>query len=366
NKALEDLTGAGREFIMGRNALEGPIRVPDFEGHAKRSLSGERTSSRDFELTRKGHPPRWCWARFSPLRDTDGTVSGVVIAITDVTQRKNLEDEARESEETLRHVLDAMGDALTITDLEGTIWEVNREFTEFTGYTKREVRGTTFPYPWLLEEEMSRFVRWIAELREKGALRDYDMHWKRNDGREVAISLNTTLLRNYQGEPVAMLNLARDITERKRMSTELTSKTLQVEMLNRIISKANSTVDFAGVFEVIAQEVGPLVPFDQLNVGLLSDDRSRMTLHACMSPIDKTLPAGTTIPVGESVSSLAIREGKAVIVGDLLDHKGLPPDNIGARQGFRSQMTVPIFFNEQLLGTLNVAGTSQNLYAEKD
>jgi len=366
NSTAERMTGMLRDSVIGEKALDGPLAIPDFERHLTKTLAGEETSSRDFDVAGAGTSKRWFWARFSPLRDASGSVAGVVVAITDISDRKNLEDEARESEETLRHVLDGMGDALMITDLEGVVWEVNRVFTDFTGYTKNEVRGTIFPYPWLIEEEMSRFVKWIAELREKGALRDFDMRWLRKDGREIAISLNTTLLRSHQGEPVAMLNIARDISDRRRMSIELAAKTQQVEMLNRIISKANTTVEFQEVFDVIAQEVEPLVPFDQLNVGLLSDDRTRMTLHACMSPAEKTLPVGTTIPVEESVSSLAIKEGRAVIVNDLLHHKGLRSDNIGATQGFRSQMTLPIYFNEQLLGTLNVASTTQNLYQETD
>ena len=83
-----------------------------------------------------------------------------------------------------------------ISDLQGKVWEVNREFSLLTGYSRGEVIGLVFPYPWLIEEEMSRLVVWLAALREKRFLRDFDMRWKKHGGTEVAISLNTSLLRN--------------------------------------------------------------------------------------------------------------------------------------------------------------------------
>jgi len=45
------------------------------------------------------------------------------------------------------------------------------------------------------------------------------------------VSLNTTLLRNTRGEPIAMLNIARDISERKRLAEELEARSRQIEHL---------------------------------------------------------------------------------------------------------------------------------------
>ena len=68
--------------------------------------------------------------------------------------------------ETLRNVIDTMGDALMISDLQGKVWEVNREFSSLTGHPRSEVIGMIFPYPWLIDEEMSRLVVWLAALSQ--------------------------------------------------------------------------------------------------------------------------------------------------------------------------------------------------------
>jgi len=149
----------------------------------------------------------------------------------DITERRLLHEEIGEAERIVSDILATMGDALVITDLHGKVLQVNREFERMTGYNVREAFGLDFPYPWLLEEEMSRFVLWISELRTKSFLHDFDMNWVTKGNKRIAVSLNTTLLRNTRGEPIAMLNIARDISERKRLAGELEARSRQIEHL---------------------------------------------------------------------------------------------------------------------------------------
>ena len=148
-----------------------------------------------------------------------------------ITERKQLHEELGEAERIVGDILATMGDALVITDLNGKVLQVNREFETMTGFRRSEAFGIEFPYPWLMDEEMARFVLWISELREKNYLHDFDMNWLSKDKRKLAVSLNTTLLRNSRGEPIAMLNIGRDISERKRLSEELEARSRQIETL---------------------------------------------------------------------------------------------------------------------------------------
>jgi PAS domain S-box-containing protein len=149
----------------------------------------------------------------------------------DIKERTLLHEELGEAERIVSDILATMGDALVITDLHGKVLQVNREFERMTGYNRAEAFGLEFPYPWLQEEEMSRFVLWISELRTKNFLHDFDMSWVTKGNKRIAVSLNTTLLRNTRGEPIAMLNIARDISERKRLTEELETRSRQIEQL---------------------------------------------------------------------------------------------------------------------------------------
>ncbi|HTY58304.1 MAG TPA: PAS domain S-box protein, partial [Bacteroidota bacterium] len=358
NTGMELITGFRREDVIGRNAFEGGPRfqLADFPDLLNRALAGTPVSSEDVRYARPGsEEASVLWCRFSPLRDSTGSIAGVVGTVTDVTHRKSLERELRESEETLRNVIDTMGDALMISDLQGKVWEVNREFSALTGHPRSEVIGMMFPYPWLIDEEMSRLVVWLAALREKRFLRDFDMTWKRNDGGEVAISLNTTLLRNASGEPVAMLNIARDISERRGLANDLAAKSRQMEMLNRIISTANSSTEFTRIFEVIAAEVRTLTGFDHMSVCLLDEGGQTLVVHATVGIEDRFPPAGTAIPLQESVSRLSIAEGRGLVIMDIAAHPSLGGELLEARAGMRSAISIPILLNERILGTFEIA-----------
>jgi len=368
NKAMQEITGIARELVVGESGLGeyAYLEVDYLRPLLHRALQGDAVSSDDKLLAGQGQEGRYIWARFSPLRDRTGTIKGVVGIITDVTNRQRLERELRESEEILRKVIDGMGDALMISDLQGKVWEVNSEFTRITGYQRSDALQMKFPYPWVLEEEMARFVTWIAALREQSYLRDFDMTWKRKDESRVAISLNTTLLRNAMGEPVAMLNIGRDISDRKRLSLELERKNKQIELLNRIISKANTTSNFEEIFQVISTEIFNLIPYDQIDVELLSDDETGLIIYASTSPSGKDSPVGEVVSLGRTVSQLAIRERQAVVINNLSAHPDLGPDIASVQKGLRSQISIPIYLNERVIGTLNVASTQADAFSGEE
>ncbi len=358
NPGMELITGFRRDDVVGKNAFDGGPRfqLADFPDLLNRALAGTPVSSEDVRYARPGsEETNVLWCRFSPLRDGAGNVTGVVGTVTDVTHRKSLERELRESEETLRNVIDTMGDALMISDLQGKVWEVNREFSALTGHPRSEVIGMMFPYPWLIEEEMSRLVVWLAALREKRFLRDFDMTWKRHDGGEVAISLNTTLLRNASGEPVAMLNIARDISERRGLANDLAAKSRQMEMLNRIISTANSSTEFKRIFEVIASEVRTLTGFDHMSVCLLQEGGQRLVVHATVGAEDRFPPVGATVPLQECISRLSIAEGRGLVITDMASHPSLGPDILQSKGGMHSAISIPILLNEKILGTFEMS-----------
>ncbi|HEX7571899.1 MAG TPA: PAS domain S-box protein, partial [Bacteroidota bacterium] len=365
NKGMELITGIKREDVIGKNAFDnGPrFQLADFPDLLNRALAGTPVSSEDVRYVRPGsEETAVLWCRFSPLLDSGGNIGGVVGTVTDVTHRKSLERELRESEETLRNVIDTMGDALMISDLQGKVWEVNREFSSLTGYSRSEVIGMVFPYPWLIEEEMSRLVVWLAALREKRFLRDFDMTWKRHAGTEVAISLNTSLLRNALGEPVAMLNIARDISERISLANDLAAKSRQIEMLNRIISTANSSTDFIRVFDVIAAEVRTLTPFDHMSVCLLAEGGQNLVVHATVGAEDRFPPVGTSIPLQGCVSKLSVAEGRGIVIGDIASHPSLGGDLLSAKAGMRSEINIPILLNERILGTFDVSSAEPDTF----
>lgn len=330
----------------------------------RQSASESRHHSVEYRMLPRGKA-EYIWVRDSltPTTDGGGKVTELYGVISAITERKKLEREIHDSEQMLRKVIDSMGDALIVTDLRGIVREVNREFERMTGYTRRETLGQEFPYRWVHEEELSRMVEWVNALRERGYLHDFDLTMVNKKGDAVFTSLNTTLLRNELGEPIAMLSIVRDITERKRLTEELRHRTRQIELLNRIIGTANRSMNFEEVFATIVKEVRELVPFDELSVALVHPGQRNLELYAVESNLDaETSQRGASIPLGKTISKFAIKKGKAVLVRDLARY----PNSASYEEGFRSQISIPFYSKGEVIGTLNVASMKKKAFSGSD
>jgi PAS domain S-box-containing protein len=365
NPVLEAMSGIAAEDAVGKAIDDIPLDIEPggLRGILARVLDGEISTRHDAVLhPRDGSQAIDLWERYSPLHSSDeGEIAGVVGLLSDVSARKKFERDVRDSERILSNVIDTMGDLLLITDLRGKVVQVNKAFLTTLGYTRAEAVGCDFPYPWLLEEEMSRVVEWIGSIRDHNSLYDFDMTWRTRDGRPIAMSLSTTLLRNSLGEPIAMLNMARDISERVRMLNTLEQRNRQIELINRIISTTNQTMDFNEVFSVVVREIRSIVPSDMVAIGLLNDQNRTVNLYGLTG--SQVFWKNTPIPIERTVIEQAVKTLKAVIVSDFhSDSSAVSP--LPIEKEIRSLLCIPIFIKGKTFGTLNIG--SRDPYAYSD
>lgn len=360
SKVLAEIMGLSPGDAVGKGIQETLLRLDPAaeEPLIRRALSGETVGLFGSPTAASG---RGLWRRYAPLRDSGGRIAGVAGIISDVGREEAFAQELAESERILRNVLDTMGDLLMITDLSGGVRQVNRTFLSVLGYSRTEVLGTGYPYPWIPEEETARYIVWISNLREKSWLHDFDMTWQARDGRRIPMSLSTTLLRNSMGEPIAMLNIARDITERVRLGRDLERRSREIEMINRVIGKANETTDLDEIFAAIAGEINAVVPTDFISAGLLSEDRRTFEVFAITGK--KLVQKGDRLPIAGTVSQFAVRDRKPVIIGDFQAEKR-GESFISAERGMRAQLSIPMMMHDRVLGTLNLGSREPYVYTD--
>ncbi|MBW1937139.1 MAG: PAS domain S-box protein [Deltaproteobacteria bacterium] len=152
---------------------------------------------------------------------------GFVEIIRDLTERKSLERELRETKDFLENIMESSVDGILTTDLKGKLTYTNRAMEDMLQYSRDEVLGT----------HISRFyVRGIQEAREIMALlrsveraENYEMEVKRKDGTVLTILTSLFLLRNEQGEVIGTAGIFKDITEQKLLQEKL--KAAQARMV---------------------------------------------------------------------------------------------------------------------------------------
>ncbi len=126
-------------------------------------------------------------------------------------------------------LLDAVGESVIITDLEGRIRSWNRGATAIFGYAADEMLGRT-PAVLYPDETSDRLARDLDRIL---AGEDFVGEWlgRRKDGRQVWVEIRTSAVRDGAGRPVGFLGVAKDITERKQSRAELARNQAQLELI---------------------------------------------------------------------------------------------------------------------------------------
>ena len=109
-------------------------------------------------------------------------------------------------------------DGVQITDLHGYILYSNKAIEELYGYSQSELVGKHVNTMNVDEELASRVI--VPCIRREGRWSG-EIMVQHKDGTEFPIWLSTALVNNDKDEPIAMIGIVRDMTERKRVENEL-------------------------------------------------------------------------------------------------------------------------------------------------
>jgi len=151
----------------------------------------------------------------SVIRDVDGRITNVVVVSRDITEWKQIEARLREQAE----LLDKAQDAIFTRDLDQKVTYWNRGAERLYGWTQHEIVGEKASDLFYRQDPPGREDIWKAVLERgewTGELRQIT-----KDGRKIVVISRRTLLRNPAGEPVAVMNIDTDVTERKEMEEKL-------------------------------------------------------------------------------------------------------------------------------------------------
>lgn len=240
NKAIESLSGIKGREIIGTDGQwrafykeKRPVLadlVVDrtvakeieayYQGKCKKSdLIDNAYEAEDF-YPALGEHGKWLHFTASPIRDSKGEIISAIETIEDITQRKRAEEALHASERNFRDLFESALDAIWVYDLEGNIQMANETAAKLTGYPLEELRQTRAMS--LLSKASQNLAREIqTKLIQRQSIElPYEQRLVKKDGTELIVELTTRLIRN-NAQPVAFQDIARDVTQERRMRDSL-------------------------------------------------------------------------------------------------------------------------------------------------
>ena len=140
----------------------------------------------------------------------DGTVNGIVGAMLDISERKEMEDRLK----LAATVFDSTADGVTLTDAQGNIVAVNRAFTEITGYSEAEVLGKN---PRVLQSGLqdAGFYQHLWTTIKNDQRWTGEIWNRRKDGSVFPEQLTITSVKDADGKITNYVGVFSDITKLK-------------------------------------------------------------------------------------------------------------------------------------------------------
>jgi PAS domain S-box-containing protein len=159
----------------------------------------------------------------NPIRDAKGGIVTCLAITRDISERKQVEEELRESEERFRSIVDNSQVGILILDDAYHILYVNDEQCRISGYSRDEMIGQDFRK--FIDEKSQRLVTGRYSRRQKGEKvpPHYEFSFVTKDGQKRRVEVNAAAIRNSAGEARTVTQIL-DVTERK-----LTEEALQEE-----------------------------------------------------------------------------------------------------------------------------------------
>ncbi|MBI1745405.1 MAG: PAS domain S-box protein [Acidobacteria bacterium] len=217
---LAIIEAPSRGHVIGQPML--PMVVPEYRDAFQALVTDVfdgKERALEFEiLTLNGHR-RWLATRAVPLRDPRNEVTALLSITRDITEQRQAQAALQASEDRYRKLFENANDAMFTLDLEGNFTSVNKAGERILGYPRDEILKMDISH-FLMPADLSR-ARQIPSRAGFGTIAitdEFEVLVK--GGCRVALDIGLQPIL-HEGTLVGIQGLARDVTERKRLESQL-------------------------------------------------------------------------------------------------------------------------------------------------
>jgi diguanylate cyclase (GGDEF)-like protein/PAS domain S-box-containing protein len=227
------------------------------------------------------------------VRDAGGKAVGFRTVSRDITARKLLEDELRQSEERYRTILEEMEDAYYEVAIGGNFTFVNDQTSRDTGYSREELIGMNYRELTPLDEHKAIYGAYLKVYTTGVPNKGHAHKIIRKDGSILFVEAAISLLKDKQGQIIGFRSVSRDVTRRRLLEEALAASEEKYRTILEQIQDSYYEVDLAGHFlfanEATCRNMGmPLEKLIGSNYQVMIPDDEKATVYATFAHVHDT------------------------------------------------------------------------------
>jgi len=362
NAQFTKLFGYTLKEIKGRNIDNGIIhsqkRIYEGENLTKKALKGfvnyetirKRKDGSEFPVFISSSPAK-----------INNKLKGIITLYQDITERKKVEEELRQSEEKFAGIFKNIPDAAFYQDTKGTILDINPRFTKVFGYTKENILGKNIDEIGLYPKSKMKEGKDLTCKTLNKDLTNFETIRQKKDGTLVPVCISTSFVK-IKDKVTGIIALYQDITERKQ------SEKIQ-KVLYNISKAANSNISLKELYNTIHKELGKIIDTSNFYIALIDENKDELYFPYHIDEKDDNFPI-QKFSTSNVLTAQVMKTGKPLFNTSKEYEKMIASGELNPMGSTSLQsiwLGVPLKIEGHVIGAMAVQSyTNPNLYSKRD
>jgi len=360
NPAFTVQTGYSQAEALGQNPkiLKAGHHSPAFYTELWGTITQGQVWQGEFCNRKKNGELYWESATIAPIKDHEGVTIHYLAIKENISQHKQAAEALQKSQALFQSAFHHASVGMTLTDALTLIFlEVNQAFCELFGYPREELlqkSANDLAYPPDKYIGMLEVQEILAGKQE--ALR-IEKRYLHKSGQIISIFLCASVVCDAEGQPRYFVSHYQDITERKETEKALKQANYTLKITTQCRRVLLHTEDEATLLNDICQILVQTVGYRLVWIGFAENDEQKTVRPVAQVGYEEDYLRMVTFSWGaetwrQGPPGQAIRAGKSVLVRELPATE--PWAAKALKLGYASTIAVPLLFQGQALGMLNI------------